>query len=55
VARLIAALQSLARRPALLGLVRPGATAALVHVRAAVTWRRGRIMTLLSANKLNSR
>ncbi len=36
VARLIAALQSLARRPALLGLVQPGSTADIVHVRAAL-------------------
>ncbi|MCP3730471.1 peptidoglycan DD-metalloendopeptidase family protein [Sphingomonas sp. MG17] len=37
VARLIAALQSLARRPALLGLVQPGSTADIVHVRAALS------------------
>lgn len=36
VARLIAALQSLARRPALLGIVQPGSTADIVHVRAAL-------------------
>lgn len=36
VARLIAALQSLARRPALLGLVQPGSTSDIVHVRAAL-------------------
>jgi septal ring factor EnvC (AmiA/AmiB activator) len=36
IARLIAALQSLARRPALLGLVQPGSTADIVHVRAAL-------------------
>lgn len=37
VARLIAALQSLARRPALLGLVQPGSTTDIVHVRAALS------------------
>lgn len=36
VARLIAALQSLARRPAVLGLVQPGSTADIVHVRAVL-------------------
>lgn len=36
IARLIAALQSLARRPALLGLIQPGSTADIVHVRAAL-------------------
>ena len=36
VTRLIAALQSLARRPALLGLIQPGSTADIVHVRAAL-------------------
>lgn len=36
VARLIAALQSLARRPALLGLVQPGSTTDIVHVRAVL-------------------
>ena len=34
IARLIAALQSLARRPAMLGLLQPGSTADIVHVRA---------------------
>lgn len=37
IARLIAALQSLARRPALLGLIQPGSTADIVHVRAALS------------------
>lgn len=37
IARLIAALQSLARRPALLGLVQPGSTSDIVHVRAALS------------------
>lgn len=36
IARLIAALQSLARRPAVLGIVQPGSTADIVHVRAAL-------------------
>lgn len=36
ITRLIAALQSLARRPALLGLIQPGSTADIVHVRAAL-------------------
>jgi septal ring factor EnvC (AmiA/AmiB activator) len=36
VARLIAALQSLARRPAVLGLVQPGSTRDIVHVRAVL-------------------
>ncbi len=36
VARLIAALQSLARRPAILGIVQPGSTADIVHVRAVL-------------------
>ncbi|ODP38167.1 murein hydrolase activator EnvC family protein [Sphingomonas turrisvirgatae] len=36
IARLVAALQSLARRPALLGLVQPGSTSDIVHVRAAL-------------------
>lgn len=36
IARLIAALQSLARRPAVLGLVQPGSTADIVHVRAVL-------------------
>lgn len=36
IVRLIAALQSLARRPALLGLIQPGSTADIVHVRAAL-------------------
>lgn len=36
VARLIAALQSLARRPAVLGVAQPGSTADLVHVRAVL-------------------
>lgn len=36
IARLIAALQSLARRPALLGLIQPGSTADIVHVRAVL-------------------
>lgn len=35
-ARLIAALQSLVRRPAILGLVQPGSTADIVHVRAVL-------------------
>ncbi len=34
--RLIAALQSMARRPAVLGLVQPGSTADMVHVRAVL-------------------
>ncbi len=36
IARLIAALQSLARRPAMLGLLQPGSTADIVHVRAVL-------------------
>ena len=36
IARLIAALQSLARRPAMLGLIQPGSTADIVHVRAVL-------------------
>ncbi|MBX3594984.1 peptidoglycan DD-metalloendopeptidase family protein [Sphingomonas sp.] len=36
IARLIAALQSLARRPAVLGLVQPGSTRDIVHVRAVL-------------------
>lgn len=36
ITRLIAALQSLARRPAVLGLVQPGSTADIVHVRAVL-------------------
>lgn len=36
IARLMAALQSLARRPAVLGLVQPGSTADIVHVRAVL-------------------
>lgn len=36
VLRLIAALQSMARRPAMLGLVQPGSTADVVHVRAVL-------------------
>lgn len=36
IARLIAALQSFARRPAVLGLVQPGSTADIVHVRAVL-------------------
>lgn len=36
IARLVAALQSLARRPALLGLLQPGSTADIVHVRAVL-------------------
>jgi septal ring factor EnvC (AmiA/AmiB activator) len=36
VLRLIAALQSMARRPAMLGLVQPGSTADMVHVRAVL-------------------
>lgn len=36
IARLIAALQSLARRPAILGLLQPGSTADIVHVRAVL-------------------
>lgn len=34
--RLIAALQSMARRPAVLGLVQPGSTADMVHIRAVL-------------------
>ncbi len=36
IARLMAALQSLARRPAVLGLVQPGSTSDIVHVRAVL-------------------
>jgi len=36
ITRLMAALQSLARRPAVLGLVQPGSTADIVHVRAVL-------------------
>lgn len=36
ITRLIAALQSLARRPAMLGLLQPGSTADIVHVRAVL-------------------
>ncbi|WP_423606677.1 murein hydrolase activator EnvC family protein [Sphingomonas sp. MS122] len=36
IARLVAALQSLARRPAMLGLLQPGSTADIVHVRAVL-------------------
>lgn len=36
IVRLIAALQSMARRPALLGVVQPGSTADIVHVRAVL-------------------
>lgn len=36
VLRLVAALQSMARRPAILGLVQPGSTTDIVHVRAAL-------------------
>jgi septal ring factor EnvC (AmiA/AmiB activator) len=36
IAQLIAALQSLARRPAILGLLQPGSTADIVHVRAVL-------------------
>lgn len=36
ITRLMAALQSLARRPAALGLVQPGSTADIVHVRAVL-------------------
>lgn len=36
IARLMAALQSLARRPAVLGLVQPGSTNDIVHVRAVL-------------------
>ncbi|HEV7289025.1 murein hydrolase activator EnvC family protein [Sphingomonas sp.] len=36
IARLMAALQSLARRPVVLGLVQPGSTADIVHVRAVL-------------------
>lgn len=34
--RLVAALQSLARRPAMLGLLQPGSTADIVHIRAVL-------------------
>jgi septal ring factor EnvC (AmiA/AmiB activator) len=43
--RLIAALQSMARRPAVLGLVQPGSTADMVHVRAVL----GSVMPIVEA------
>ncbi|MBB4099585.1 murein hydrolase activator EnvC family protein [Sphingomonas kyeonggiensis] len=43
--RLIAALQSMARRPAVLGLVQPGSTADMVHVRAVL----GTVMPVVEA------
>lgn len=43
--RLIAALQSMARRPAVLGLVQPGSTSDMVHVRAVL----GTVMPVVEA------
>ncbi|MDG2533512.1 peptidoglycan DD-metalloendopeptidase family protein [Sphingomonas sp. HITSZ_GF] len=43
--RLIAALQSMARRPAVLGLVQPGSTGDMVHVRAVL----GTVMPVVEA------
>lgn len=49
--RLIAALQSMARRPPALGLVQPGSTADLVHVRAAL----GTLMPVVEARTADVR
>ncbi len=49
--RLIAALQSLARRPAALGLVQPGSTEDMVHVRAVL----GTVMPVVEARTADVR
>lgn len=49
--RLIAALQSMARRPAVLGLVQPGSTEDMVHVRAVL----GTVMPVVAARTADVR
>jgi murein hydrolase activator len=49
--RLIAALQSMARRPAVLGLVQPGSTEDMVHVRAVL----GTVMPVVQARTADVR
>ncbi len=49
--RLVAALQSMARRPAVLGLVQPGSTADMVHIRAVL----GTTLPVVAARTANVR